>query len=90
MSPTLMRRDQVWFTEKNLGATNLYSLDEFDKSTVKSNSPFNHWYDEGRFGALPKINYDEISTILTDALKDTYEEQSSIIQKTFNVGNSNA
>jgi len=65
MSPTLMRRDQIWFVEKKDGASSLYSLDEFDKSSVKSNSPFGHWYDEGRFGALPEISYSRISELLS-------------------------
>jgi len=89
MSPTLMRRDQVWFTEKTLGTTTLYSLDEFDKTTVKSNSPYNHWYDEGRFGALPKINYDEISNILTSALSESYNGGQEILNSMLN-GNKNA
>lgn len=64
MSPTLMRRDQIWFVEKENGASNLYSLDEFDKASVKANSPFSHWYDEGRFGALPHIDYAKILELL--------------------------
>ena len=64
MSPSLLRRDQIWFVEKEDGASSLYSLDEFDKSSVKSNSPFGHWYDEGRFGALPHINYAAIREVL--------------------------
>ncbi|WP_283189308.1 ATP-binding protein [Pseudomonas sp. PMCC200344] len=71
MSPQLLRRDQIWFTEKNSGASTLYSLDEFDKSSVKSNSPYSHWYDEGRFGALPNINYKNIAGILTGKIKET-------------------
>ncbi|ATR83018.1 abortive phage infection protein [Pseudomonas sp. HLS-6] len=63
MSPQLMRRDQIWFTEKSEGATSFYSLDEFDKSTVKSNSPYSDWYDEGRFGALPHIKYEKIKEL---------------------------
>lgn len=73
MSPQLMRRDQVWFTEKKNGASTLYSLDEFDKSTVKSSTPYSHWYDEGRFGALPLINYTEIAKLLSiESLEGTY------------------
>lgn len=85
MSPQLMRRDQVWFTEKKNGASNLYSLDEFDKSTVKSSTPYSHWYDEGRFGALPQINYNEIAKLLSmESLHDTYfsdtEDDEEMIQ----------
>lgn len=65
MSSNNFRRDQVWFTEKVEGKTSLYSLDQFDKKKVKSNSPFDTWYDEGRFGAVPKVNYLAIAEILT-------------------------
>lgn len=64
MSSDNLRRDQIWFAEKNDGKTNLYSLDEFDKTKVKSDSPFNTWYDEGRFGALPKIDYLAVSGLI--------------------------
>lgn len=67
MDPAKFRRDQIWFVEKEEGATRLYSLDEYDKSVVKSNSPFANWYDEGRFGALPKIDYNRIIERFTAA-----------------------
>jgi len=64
MSPDNFRRDQIWLTEKTKGATRLFSLDEFDKNQVKPQSPFNRWYAEGRFGAVPKIDYQSIATLL--------------------------
>lgn len=67
MNPARMRRDQIWFTEKNRGKTQLYSLDSFDKKEVKSNSPFDDWYDNGRFGAVPSIDYMSISKLLRPA-----------------------
>lgn len=70
MSPDLLRRDQVWFTEKKNGATSLFSLIEFDKSTVKTDSPYSRWYDEGRFGAIPKIDYGAIASILSNEQPD--------------------
>lgn len=60
MDPEHFRRDQIWLTEKNQGATRLFSLDDFDKKKVKPTSPFNRWYAEGRFGAIPKIDYQGI------------------------------
>ncbi|RTN95696.1 ATP-binding protein [Enterobacter sp. WCHEn090032] len=60
MKPDRMRRDQIWFSEKNKGETNIFSLDDFDKDKVKTSSPFNKWYDEGRFGGTPSINYGKI------------------------------
>jgi len=49
----LLRRDQVWFTEKNQqGATDLYSLAEYD---IKEDSPFEADYIHGKYGAIPFI-----------------------------------
>jgi len=57
LNPDLLRRDQIWFTEKDeYGATQLYSLAEFDTSEVRKNTPFASWYLTGRFGALPLID----------------------------------
>jgi AAA15 family ATPase/GTPase len=67
MSPEYFRRDQVWFTEKNDGATELYSLESFDKNQVKTTSPYGQWYSEGRFGAVPKIDYRAIASALVKA-----------------------
>ncbi len=70
MTAELLRRDQIWFTEKHQGATRCYSLDEFDKSKVKSTSPFNQWYAEGRFGAVPSIDYENIVALFAEAEKN--------------------
>jgi len=66
MSPDIFRRDQIWFAEKLKGATTFYSLDEYDKDTVKSSSPFGKWYEEGRFGAIPNIDINAIANILKE------------------------
>lgn len=68
MSPSLMRRDQIWFAKKSGGASKLYSLDEFDKSTVTPSSPYGTWYTEGRFGAVPFIDFEKISKELIERL----------------------
>lgn len=65
MSPENLRRDQVWIAEKESGVTTLVSLEDFDKNLVKIDSPFGRWYDDGRFGGIPKINYKAISDILS-------------------------
>ena len=65
MSPEFFRRDQIWLTEKKDGATELYSLEAFDKNQVKTNSPYGIWYSDGRFGAVPKIDYRAIASALT-------------------------
>ena len=68
MSPELLRRDQIWLTEKTNGETLISSLDEFDKTTVKMDSPFNKWYEDGRFGAIPGIDFSGISKVLIDRM----------------------
>ena len=57
LSPDLLRRDQIWFAEKVGGHSRYYSLDSFDKKTVTPSSPYVKWYLEGRFGAVPAIDY---------------------------------
>lgn len=50
----LLKRDQIWFTEKNhQGATDLYSLAEYDDIT--ENDSFAIDYIQGRYGAIPFI-----------------------------------
>jgi len=57
LNPDLLRRDQIWFVEKDgYGATELYSLVEFDENEVREDLLFDKWYLAGRFGALPLIN----------------------------------
>ena len=47
----LMRRDQIWFVEKDRqGASYLYSLAEFK---VRNDAPFEKDYIQGRYGAIP-------------------------------------
>lgn len=64
MTPEHFRRDQIWLTEKSKGATSFFSLEDFDKKKVKPQSPFTRWYVEGRFGAIPKIDYQGIAALL--------------------------
>ena len=51
----LMRRDQIWFTEKgeNTGSTDLYSLVDF---SVRKDAKVEKGYLLGRYGAIPFIN----------------------------------
>lgn len=47
----LLRRDQIWFTEKDRqGASHLYSLVEFK---IDDDAPFEKDYIQGRYGAIP-------------------------------------
>lgn len=57
-----LERDEVWFTEKGPdGATALYALEEF---SVREGGNFEKRYLEGRFGALPQVQKDEIRAVL--------------------------
>jgi hypothetical protein len=51
MDLELLRRDELWFTEKNAqGATSLYSLSDFK---VRTDLKIDKGYLNGRFGAIP-------------------------------------
>lgn len=52
-----LKREQVWFTDKNeLGETELYCLNEFDKNLIRDYANYGKYYLEGRFNALPAIS----------------------------------
>ena len=56
LDPARFRRDQIWFTEKNKqGATDLYSLAEFDPQDVRADTKFSRQYLLGLFGAIPQL-----------------------------------
>ncbi len=61
LSAKILRRDQVWFTQKdNYGATLLYSLAEYK---VRNNAAFEKDYLEGKYGGTPIIgNFEELFT----------------------------
>lgn len=65
MNSDKMRKDQFWLTEKEDGATRLISMDEFDSSQLKNNSPFAKWYYAGRLGGLPTIDQNKIKKLLS-------------------------
>jgi len=57
LDPSLFRRDQIWFTEKNdTGETKLFSMSEFDYKEIRKDTPFSKWYLSGKFGAIPIVN----------------------------------
>lgn len=59
MDKELFRRDQIWFTEKEIdGATKLYSLS--DIKGVRKEYSYEKWYLSGRFGGTPVINEHEL------------------------------
>ncbi len=65
MDPSIFRRDQIWFVAKENGSSTLTCLDEFDKNLVRTSSPFEDFYKDGRLGALPSFSYKKIR----DAIK---------------------
>lgn len=53
LSNRFFRRDQIWFTEKDkYGATDLYSLAEFDQP-VRNDASYDKDYISGKYGAIP-------------------------------------
>ena len=55
LSTSGLRRDQVWFTEKDSsGATHLYPLTDFE---TRKNDNLEKGYLQGRFGAIPFASY---------------------------------
>lgn len=66
LDKTLLRRDQIWFTEKDTeGATHLYPLTDFKP---RKNENLERGYLQGRYGAVPFIGS-------TDFLADTYQDK---------------
>src|SRR5713226_4540098 len=54
LDPKRIRRDQVWFVEKNgFGASRLYCLDEF--KGVRKEAKFAKEYLLGQFGGVPRV-----------------------------------
>ena len=60
----LLRRDQIWFVEKDgKGASTLYSLAEF--KGVRNDLAYEASYLQGRFGAVPYVG--ELTTVLRES-----------------------
>lgn len=54
MQEDSLRRDQIWFAEKNQeGVSELFSLSDFDG--VREDTPFAKWYMANKFGAMPDL-----------------------------------
>lgn len=52
----IFRNDAIWFTEKNEhGATELYSLDDFDSKVIRDSSNIYNAYKTGKLGAVPDL-----------------------------------
>lgn len=59
----VFRNDAIWFTDKSSGATELYSLADFDSSVVRDTSNVYNAYKIGKLGAVPHLSdyYIELS-----------------------------
>ncbi|MCL4392893.1 ATP-binding protein [Patescibacteria group bacterium] len=58
----ILRRDQIWFTEKDkFGATDLYPLSDYK---LRKDASIDKLYKAGRFGAIPNIDYSKTEEIL--------------------------
>jgi uncharacterized protein len=63
----LLSRDEVWFTEKGHdGSTTLYSLLDFKPRTSEN---FERGYLQGRYGALPIVDINEIKRVLARVVR---------------------
>lgn len=52
----ILRNDAIWFTQKkDDGCTDLYSLSDFDTSTIRKNSSIINSYKTGKLGAKPEL-----------------------------------
>jgi len=75
MSQNVLRKDQVYLSMKSQDkGTEYMCLDDFD-SSLKDSSPFAKWYDEGRFGGIPEINYRDISYAIKEAIEHAQKEE---------------
>ena len=72
MNPSYMRRDQLFFVDKNgEGESELYALDEF--SEVRKDTPFAKWYMQRRFNATPRLDYSAIRSFMKEEAANAQE-----------------
>lgn len=68
MDSKTMRKDQIYLADKSIeNGTQLHCLESYE-AALKDSSPFAKWYEQGRLGSIPKINYRDIS----DAIKELF------------------
>jgi AAA15 family ATPase/GTPase len=60
LNKAILRRDQIWFVEKNqFEASELFSLADFKTDKVRNQSAFAKNYLDGKYGAVPYFDADE-------------------------------
>jgi len=66
LDKNLLRRDQIWFVQKNqFGASELYSMSEFDSTTVRNTSAYDKKYLNNMFGGAGTIkDMENLSNLL--------------------------
>lgn len=58
LDSSLLRRDQVWFMDKNrYGESKIYSLASFKSKEVSKNEDLQENYIRGKYGGVPFLNY---------------------------------
>lgn len=70
MQPDLLRRDEIWFVEKDPenGSSEIYPLSQF--TDVRKTSDFGKDYIKGKFGAIPFLgNIDNLAQLLKNGEK---------------------
>lgn len=75
MNQHTMRKDQLWLTEKHQGVTSISSLEDFSEDSLKFNSPFAKWYDEGRLGGIPALDYGIVRDLMTPKAEDNEDAE---------------
>lgn len=74
MNSDLFRREQIWFTQKDSqGVTELTCLDEY--SQVRADTNFEKWYRDGRFDAIPDVNYGKLREAVVQAVQPIEETE---------------
>ena len=51
-----LRRDEIWFVEKNNEKSTMFSLYDFKEEKIRNDLDFGKHYLNGRFGAIPFLN----------------------------------
>lgn len=77
MSRELLRRDQIWFVEKNLdGASEIYPLSEYklNESKIRKDASYIKDYLAGRYGAVPNLS-EAAAEYLIDANQEDNDDE---------------
>ncbi len=65
LSKDHLRRDQIWFIDKNqFGVSEMYSLGDFKSEQVRNKSAFDKNYIEGKYGAVPFFDDNKLTDLI--------------------------